>query len=622
MAKGIRALLDTVMQALPQVGNLGLLFFLLFFIFAALGVELFGRLECDENHPCQGLGEHAHFKNFGMAFLTLFRVATGDNWNGIMKDTLRDECNDSDDCVKNCCLYPFVAPIFFVIFVLMAQFVLVNVVVAVLMKHLEESHKQMEDEYDMDVEIERQIAQEEEDIAEMQENISNMKIAQEKLKAAANISNEETLKNRKHFLNLSSSPVCKIPFLPETLALRGHRGSDPGYISYYRGSPIASDFYHRKDDVSLVIPSININDRDLRRRDSVQIAIIPKERRSPLIQRAQSMSRDDRLPPFPRYRVEVRQRASTSSERKTSSPLPSEKIEPKDEKENLSRKSNAPTPSKPLSRDGSAKRVTIDASAKTNDANSSSPGVSPRGQRQRQLNWHRRRKSSSGSYKVSMDDSISQSLMASFEISGRVDVDSTSCSVCSSEDVSNITSSLGNSPRNCYCPSPRVLARYNASEASLSDSLPHCPEVPLDEEEATLASSNDSFATDTVPPEFSGDSSSLSEAAANLPVPPSPRLPRRHDRQVRSLHGLRPRPRPVVSREPLSSSLNELPRYQRRSSPLPQRNNTSTLVDSAPQSPNLARRDTNRSTNSDCGVPYTRRISGEFHQEPPSFHSS
>ena len=68
MAKGIRALLDTVMQALPQVtpinynssfvmsqdfyyftsiakvGNLGLLFFLLFFIFAALGVEMFGSL--------------------------------------------------------------------------------------------------------------------------------------------------------------------------------------------------------------------------------------------------------------------------------------------------------------------------------------------------------------------------------------------------------------------------------------------------------------------------------------------------------------------------------------------------------------------------------------------------
>lgn len=159
MARGIRALLDTVMQALPQVGNLGLLFFLLFFIFAALGVELFGRLECSEQYPCQGLGEHAHFANFGMAFLTLFRVATGDNWNGIMKDTLRDDCDDAPDCVKNCCVNQLIAPIFFVIFVLMAQFVLVNVVVAVLMKHLEESHKQIEDD-DLETDIERVIERE------------------------------------------------------------------------------------------------------------------------------------------------------------------------------------------------------------------------------------------------------------------------------------------------------------------------------------------------------------------------------------------------------------------------------------------------------------------------------
>lgn len=97
-----------------------------------------------------GLDKHAHFKDFGMAFLTLFRIATGDNWNGIMKvsyfqenlnrnliflkDTLRQD--DSPIGPKN----PFVtaiAPIYFVIFVLMAQFVLVNVVVAVLMKKLD-----------------------------------------------------------------------------------------------------------------------------------------------------------------------------------------------------------------------------------------------------------------------------------------------------------------------------------------------------------------------------------------------------------------------------------------------------------------------------------------------------
>lgn len=76
-----------------------------------------------------------------------------------MKDTLRDSCDDEADCVKNCCVSSVIAPIFFVIFVLMAQFVLVNVVVAVLMKHLEESHKQIEDdEFDME-ELEREMEQ-------------------------------------------------------------------------------------------------------------------------------------------------------------------------------------------------------------------------------------------------------------------------------------------------------------------------------------------------------------------------------------------------------------------------------------------------------------------------------
>ncbi|KAK1805167.1 hypothetical protein P4O66_019527, partial [Electrophorus voltai] len=154
LATGMRSLLDTVMQALPQVGNLGLLFMLLFFIYAALGVELFGKLECSDKNPCEGLSRHATFENFGMAFLTLFRVSTGDNWNGIMKDTLR-ECTSED---KQCLPYlPWVSPIYFVTFVLMAQFVLVNVVVAVLMKHLEESNKEAKEDAEMDAEIEMEM---------------------------------------------------------------------------------------------------------------------------------------------------------------------------------------------------------------------------------------------------------------------------------------------------------------------------------------------------------------------------------------------------------------------------------------------------------------------------------
>ena len=45
------------------------------------------------------------------------------------------------------------SPLYFVTFVLIAQFVLVNVVVAVLMKHLEESNKEAKEEAEMDAEI-------------------------------------------------------------------------------------------------------------------------------------------------------------------------------------------------------------------------------------------------------------------------------------------------------------------------------------------------------------------------------------------------------------------------------------------------------------------------------------
>ncbi|XP_032869031.1 voltage-dependent T-type calcium channel subunit alpha-1I [Amblyraja radiata] len=156
MATGMRALLDTVVQALPQVGNLGLLFMLLFFIYAALGVELFGKLVCDQDHPCEGMSRHATFENFGMAFLTLFQVSTGDNWNGIMKDTLRECSNEDRTCLSNLQL---ISPLYFVSFVLTAQFVLINVVVAVLMKHLDDSNKEALEDAELDAEIELELAQ-------------------------------------------------------------------------------------------------------------------------------------------------------------------------------------------------------------------------------------------------------------------------------------------------------------------------------------------------------------------------------------------------------------------------------------------------------------------------------
>lgn len=72
------------------------------------------------------------------------------------QDTLR-ECTRED---KHCLSYlPAISPIYFVTFVLVAQFVLVNVVVAVLMKHLEESNKEAREDAEMDAELELEIAQ-------------------------------------------------------------------------------------------------------------------------------------------------------------------------------------------------------------------------------------------------------------------------------------------------------------------------------------------------------------------------------------------------------------------------------------------------------------------------------
>jgi len=144
-AKNLCLLLDGVKRALPQVGNLCILLLLMFFIFSALGIQLFGRLACSEANPCSGLSNHAHFEDFGYAMLTLFRITTGDNWAGIMKDTLREPpaCDDADDCLENCCASRILSPIFFIVFCLITQFVLLNIVVAVMMEELEGSIQDM-----------------------------------------------------------------------------------------------------------------------------------------------------------------------------------------------------------------------------------------------------------------------------------------------------------------------------------------------------------------------------------------------------------------------------------------------------------------------------------------------
>lgn len=78
------------------------------------------------------------YHSVSLSLFLLFFFFLSEYFSVSFKDTLR-ECHPDE---RHCLSYlPLVSPIYFVTFVLMAQFVLVNVVVAVLMKHLEESNK-------------------------------------------------------------------------------------------------------------------------------------------------------------------------------------------------------------------------------------------------------------------------------------------------------------------------------------------------------------------------------------------------------------------------------------------------------------------------------------------------
>lgn len=72
-----------------------------------------------------------------------------------VQDTLRDCTHDERSCLSS---LQFVSPLYFVSFVLTAQFVLINVVVAVLMKHLDDSNKEAQEDAEMDAELELEMA--------------------------------------------------------------------------------------------------------------------------------------------------------------------------------------------------------------------------------------------------------------------------------------------------------------------------------------------------------------------------------------------------------------------------------------------------------------------------------
>lgn len=127
--KGLRMLFNTLIISLPGLLNIGALLFLLFFVYAVLGMHLFGKVKFGEN-----LNKDANFRNFGEAMLLLSRMATGEAWNSVMYDCMIDSDCDSDaDCAIGECCGSASAPLYFITFIIFGSFVTLNLLIAVVL---------------------------------------------------------------------------------------------------------------------------------------------------------------------------------------------------------------------------------------------------------------------------------------------------------------------------------------------------------------------------------------------------------------------------------------------------------------------------------------------------------
>lgn len=90
-ARGIRLMVSTLLLSLPSLFNVTCLLALAFFIFAVLGMSIFGNVKYGEN-----LNHNANFHYFDNSLLTLSRMVTGEAWNGIMHDCMIEppDCTD------------------------------------------------------------------------------------------------------------------------------------------------------------------------------------------------------------------------------------------------------------------------------------------------------------------------------------------------------------------------------------------------------------------------------------------------------------------------------------------------------------------------------------------------
>lgn len=81
--EGIRTLLWTFIKSFQALPYVALLIVMLFFIYAVIGMQVFGKIALSSD---TSIHRNNNFQTFPQAVLVLFRSATGEAWQDIMMD--------------------------------------------------------------------------------------------------------------------------------------------------------------------------------------------------------------------------------------------------------------------------------------------------------------------------------------------------------------------------------------------------------------------------------------------------------------------------------------------------------------------------------------------------------
>uniref|UniRef100_A0A8C5FYS5 Sodium channel protein n=1 Tax=Gouania willdenowi TaxID=441366 RepID=A0A8C5FYS5_GOUWI len=159
-AKGIRTLLFALMMSLPALFNIGLLLFLVMFIYAIFGMSNFAYVKRES-----GIDDMFNFETFGNSMICLFQITTSAGWDTLMAPILNKREPDCDsqmehpgNLYKGNCGNPSVAIFFFVSYIIICFLIVVNMYIAVILENFsvatEESAEPLsEDDFEMFYEV-------------------------------------------------------------------------------------------------------------------------------------------------------------------------------------------------------------------------------------------------------------------------------------------------------------------------------------------------------------------------------------------------------------------------------------------------------------------------------------